>query len=55
MRPVRYLLVVALALVFAMMLGVAIAVVYAVTLEVQAVPQPPFPEPTQVELDATGF
>lgn len=48
------MVIVALALLFSVMLGVTIAAVYVATLDVQAVPQPPFHEPTQVELDATA-
>ena len=50
----QFLVAVGLAVLFSITLGLVVAVVYVATLDIQAVPQPPFPEPTQVELDSTA-
>lgn len=50
----RFLVVVTLAIMFSVVLGYCIALFYVTGLKVEAVPQPPYPDPTPVERDATA-
>lgn len=50
----RFLKVVGAAMLFSVVLGYCIALVYVTGLNIEAVQQPPFPDPTQAERDATA-
>ena len=50
----RFLKVVGAAVLFSVVLGYCIALYYVTGMKVEAVEQPPFPDPTQVERPATA-